>query len=110
MEQNYFKTSVQLTGEQETVMNTDITIRPYAGENQPQVRAFASLLFNGCLMCDNIRIVEENGRFYVSMPRRRLRADEYRDICRPVNRDFRNQLYSAIIDAYRQATPEQAEE
>jgi len=107
MEYNFFRTTVELNGEQDETMNTEITIRPYAGESQPNIRAFASLCFNGVFVCDNIRIVEDGDKLFVSMPRRRIRADEYRDICHPVKREFREQLYAAILEAYQQSEQEQ---
>ena len=66
-------------------------------------RAYASATIDGCLGIRGIKIVEggKDGLF-VSMPSRKTQ-DGYKDICFPVTAEFRNELHSAVLDAYHQA-------
>ena len=50
-----------------------------------------------------IKIVERGKEgLFVSMPSRKTQ-DGYRDICFPVTAEFRNELHTAVLDAYHQA-------
>ena len=48
--------------------------------------------------------IVEGGKegLFVSMPSRKTQ-DGYRDICFPVTAEFRNELHTAVLDAYHQA-------
>lgn len=67
------------------------------------IRAYASATIDGCFGVRGIKIVEggKDGLF-VSMPSRKTQ-DGYRDICFPVTAEFRNELHTAVLDAYHQA-------
>ena len=72
------------------------------------VRAFASLVFGECFKITNIAILEnkEKGELFVSMPRykssQRNEDNEpvYKDVCNPITKEFREELYSLILQAY----------
>ena len=64
----------------------------------------------------NIAILENSeGNLFVSMPRyRSSEVDEknnyiYKDICNPITREFRTELYDAILDGYKNAGNENRE-
>lgn len=75
----------------------------YPSGTQGGIRAYASATVDGCLAIRGIRIIE-GGRdgMFVSMPSRKT-ENGYKEICFPVTREFREQLHSAVLDAYRQA-------
>ncbi len=72
------------------------------------IRAFASLVFGECFKITNIAILEnkEKGQLFVSMPRYRSsqRNEDiesvYKDVCNPITKEFREELYSSILQAY----------
>ena len=72
------------------------------------VKAFASLVFGECFKITNIAILEnkEKGELFVSMPRykssQRNEDNEpvYKDVCNPITKEFREELYSSILQAY----------
>lgn len=72
------------------------------------VRAFASLVFGECFKITNIAILEnkEKGELFVSMPRykssKRNEDNEpvYKDVCNPITKEFREELYSTILQVY----------
>lgn len=66
-------------------------------------RAYASATIDRCFGVRGIKVVEggKDGLF-VSMPSRKMQ-DGYKDICFPVTAEFRNELHSAVLDAYHQA-------
>lgn len=71
------------------------------------IRAFATIVFDNSFKITNIAILEnkENGQLFVSMPRyKTTERDEngsvYKDICNPITKGFREELYGNILNAY----------
>lgn len=63
--------------------------------------AHASVTLNGCFAVRGLSIIRgENGPF-VSMPSYRS-SNGYKDVCFPINKDFREQMHAAVLNAYRQ--------
>ncbi len=79
--------------------------------SEGSVRGFASLVFGDAFKVTNIAILEnsEKGQLFVSMPRYKSNErDEnnsvvYKDVCNPITKEFREELYGQILDAYEQA-------
>ena len=83
---------------------SDIRVRPYESDKS-NTKAFVSVTLGGVFVINNITIVEGKKGLFVSMPQRlqgKGRNAEYKDICFPVTKDFREELYTKILDAYEQ--------
>lgn len=75
--------------------------------NEGNLKGFATVVFSDCFKITNIAILEntERGQLFVSMPRyRSSERDEngnvYKDICNPITKEFREELYGNILKAY----------
>jgi len=66
------------------------------------VRAYASATVDNCLAIRGIRVMEGREGLFVSMPSRKA-GNEYKEICFPVTKEFREQLHGSVLDAYQQA-------
>ena len=71
------------------------------------IRGFAAVVFSDSFKVTNIAILEnqEKGQLFVSMPRYRTNErDEngnvYKDICNPITKEFREELYGNILEAF----------
>jgi stage V sporulation protein G len=72
-----------------------------------KVKAFAQVIFDGCFLVGDIRVLEgKEGTVYVSMPSRRLRNGSFRDIAHPLNTDTRKRLDEAILSEYERVATE----
>lgn len=88
-------------------MNYTIQVNEVKGK-ESNIRAYANLVIDEVFKIANIAIIEnqEKGQLFVSMPRYKTKkVDEdnrpiYQDICYPVTKEFREELYSAILDEY----------
>lgn len=85
-------------------------------KNEGNLRGFATVVFGKSFKITNIAILENsNGNLFVSMPRyRSSEVDEYnnfvfKDICNPITKEFRTELYDAIIEGYKNAGKENNE-
>lgn len=72
------------------------------------IRGFVNVVFNNCFKVSNIAVVEgKAGNVFVSMPRYATsRGDEdYKDVCNPITKEFREELYGVILDTYDTLNP-----
>lgn len=82
-------------------MKVDVKI----GSIRPEgaIRAIASVNLNDCFAIRNVKIMDSSKGLFVAMPSYKAGNGEYKDICFPVTKEFRQQLNDAVIDAYQQA-------
>jgi len=93
--------SAQTAAEQPLPMKVDVKISSIRPEGN--VRAYASINLNDCFAIRNVKVVDSSKGLFIAMPSYKAGNGEYKDICFPVTREFREQLNSAVIDAYHQA-------
>lgn len=82
-------------------MKVDVKI----GSIRPEgaIRAIASVNLNECFAVRNVKVVDSSKGLFVAMPSYKAGNGEYKDICFPVTKEFRQQLNDAVIHAYQQA-------
>ena len=78
---------------------TDIRIRRTYQDSR--LRALVSLTVGGDFAVHDIKIIEGPERLFVAMPSRRDDKGSFRDICHPISAEARQQLESAVLEAYR---------
>lgn len=79
--------------------------------NEGNVRGFASIVLGDSFKITNIAILEntEKNQLFVSMPRYKSNerdennAAVYKDVCNPITKEFREELYGQILEAYELA-------
>lgn len=93
--------AAQTAAEQPLPMKIDVKI----GSIRPDgnVRAYASVNLNDCFAIRNVKIVDSTKGLFIAMPSYKAGNGEYKDICFPVTKEFREQLNQAVADAYQQA-------
>ena len=77
---------------------TDIKIRKFFDEGP--MKAIVSVTLNDCLAVHDIKVIYARDRYFIVMPSRKNPDGTYRDIVHPINAGFRQELESAVIDAY----------
>lgn len=93
--------SAQTAAEQTLPMKVDVKISSIRPEGN--VRAYASINLNDCFAVRNVKVVDSSKGLFIAMPSYKAGNGEYKDICFPVTKEFREQLSNAVIDAYHQA-------
>ncbi len=80
---------------------TEVRISPAKGG---KVRAFASVVFDDCFIVNDLRVIEgREGQVFVTMPARKTRNGQMRDIAHPLNSDTREQIESHVLAEYETA-------
>lgn len=91
----------QTAAEQPLPMKVDVKISSIRPEGN--IRALASVNLNDCFAIRNVKVMDSTKGLFVAMPSYKTGNGEYKDICFPVTKEFREQLNNAVIDAYHQA-------
>ena len=79
---------------------TNIQVKIYRPSPKGPVLADASVTLNGCFAIRGIQIREGKNGPFVSMPSRQVKG-EYRDICFPCTREFKQTFDQTVLEAYR---------
>lgn len=66
------------------------------------VKAFCSVTLYGTIAIRGIRVVEGKNGLFVSMPGSWNRKNEYMDTVFPVTKQAHEELYEAVMQAYKQ--------
>lgn len=85
---------------------TEVRINPAKGG---RVRAFASIVIDDCFIVNDLRVLEgREGQVYVSMPARKSRNGQMRDIAHPLNGDTRQEIEDQVLAEYERALRDSA--
>ena len=80
---------------------TEVRISPAKGG---KVRAFASVVFDDCFMVNDLRVIERReGQVFVTMPGRKTRNGQMRDIAHPLNSETREHIEQRVLEEYESA-------
>ena len=77
---------------------TEVKVKAYEGSGG--LKGFASITFDGCFVVSDLTIREgKNGRF-VSMPSKKKQNGEYKDICFPITKEFRQIIQDEVLKQF----------
>lgn len=90
-------------------MRYAITVNEVKGSNNG-LKGFAAISFGDSFKITNVAIMQnqETGELFVSMPRYKTNEkdekdkDVYQDICNPITKEFREELYGDILKAFEE--------
>ncbi len=80
---------------------TEVRISPAKGG---KVKAFASIVIDDSFIVNDLRVTEaREGQLFVTMPARKVRSGQMRDIAHPLNTETRRVIEERILEEYRTA-------
>ena len=92
-------------------MLTDIRVSPLSQEGRTdKVLAMASCVVSDFIRIDKIKIINGTNGPFVSMPRAKNKAGEWKDTCYPVNADIRKSVNDQVLVKYHEAVAAKASE
>ena len=77
---------------------TSVKIFPIETTNR--LKAFASITIDDSFVVNDLRIIEGDKGFFVSMPSRKDKNGVFRDIAHPINAETRELLEKTVIEEY----------
>lgn len=75
---------------------TEVKVYP-AKETAGRLKAYATIVFDNSFIVRDLKVIEGNKGFFVSMPSRRRKDGTFRDIVHPLNSDMRKNIEEMVI-------------
>lgn len=76
---------------------------------EDKLKAFVSVVFDHCFMVNDIKVIQGKDGLFLSMPSRRKKSGEFKDVAHPLNNETRRMLEEKVLREYRRevddATP-----
>jgi stage V sporulation protein G len=76
--------------------------------DEEKLKAFASMVFDGCFVVRGLKVIKGMRGLFVSMPSRRLPDGSFKDIAHPINNETRRMIEEKVIGKYQEALASQA--
>jgi stage V sporulation protein G len=81
---------------------TEVRISP--ASKGGKVRAFASIVIDDCFIVNDLRVISgREGQVFVTMPARKARNGQMRDIAHPLNSETRREIEARVLAEYEEA-------
>jgi stage V sporulation protein G len=69
--------------------------------HEDKLKAFVSIVFDHCFMVNDIKVIQGKDGLFLSMPSRRKRTGEFKDVAHPLNNETRRLLEERVLTEYR---------
>ena len=80
---------------------TDVRLRKVNSENR--MKAVASVTFDNEFVIHDIKVIESQNELFMAMPSKKTPNGEFKDIAHPINKETREKIQTAILEAYDNA-------
>jgi stage V sporulation protein G len=79
---------------------TEVKVFPIQEE---KLRAFVSIVIDRCFMVNDIKVIQGRDGLFISMPSRRKKNGDFKDIAHPLNNETRRMIEERILNEYEGA-------
>lgn len=70
--------------------------------HEDKLKAFVSVVFDHAFMVNDIKVIQGRDGLFLSMPSRRKKNGEFKDVAHPLNNKTRRMLEERVLAEYRQ--------
>jgi len=85
---------------------TEVKVFPIQEE---KLKAFVSIVFDQCFMVNDIKIIQGRDGLFISMPSRKKKNGEFKDVAHPLNNETRRTIEDKILAEYQRILAERGE-
>ena len=68
--------------------------------NEEKLKAYVSIVFDACFLVSDLKIIQGPNGLFISMPSKRKKNGEFKDVAHPLNRETREMLEKHILAEY----------
>lgn len=79
---------------------TEVRVYPVREE---KLKAFVSIVLDRCFMVNDIKVIQGKEGLFISMPSRRKKNGEFKDVAHPLNQETRSWVEERILGEYHAA-------
>src|SRR3954463_4768536 len=76
---------------------TEVKVFPIQEE---KLKAFVSIVFDHCFMINDIKIIRGRDGLFISMPSRKKKNGEFKDVAHPLNNETRRMIEDRVLGEY----------
>jgi stage V sporulation protein G len=76
---------------------TEVKVFPV---NEEKLKAYITIVLDGCFVVRDLKIISGNTGLFVAMPSKRRKDGAFKDIAHPLNQATRTSMEKTILDAY----------
>lgn len=85
---------------------TEVKVFPIQEE---KLKAFVSVVFDQCFMVNDIKIIQGRDGLFISMPSRKKKNGEFKDVAHPLNNETRHMIEAKILGEYERVLADRGE-
>jgi stage V sporulation protein G len=85
-------------------------VKIYPVEDGGRLKAYATMVFDDCFIVRDLKIIEGDKGFFISMPSRKRKDGSFRDIVHPLNSQTRTDVEKTIVDEFTKSLETKKEE
>ncbi|HET7452520.1 MAG TPA: septation regulator SpoVG [Thermoanaerobaculia bacterium] len=79
---------------------TEVKVHPV---EQDKLKAYVSIVLDNCFLVSDIKVISGPSGLFVSMPSKRKKSGEFKDVAHPLNRETRRWMEERILGEYERA-------
>ncbi len=76
-------------------------VKVYPTKDDGRLKAYATIVFDSSFIVRDLKVIEGDKGFFVSMPSRRRKDGTFRDIVHPLNIETRKMIEDHVIEEYK---------
>ena len=76
---------------------TEVKVFPIQEE---KLKAFVSIVFDQCFMVNDVKIIQGKDGLFISMPSRKKKNGEFKDVAHPLNNETRRMIEEKVLAEY----------
>lgn len=84
---------------------TQVKVFPVEEE---RLKAYVSIVLDDCFLVSDLKVIQGPNGVFVSMPSKRKKNGEFKDVAHPLNRETRERMERRILSEYEKARSEAA--
>ncbi len=78
---------------------TEVKVFPV---NEDKLKAYVTIIFEGCFVVRDLKIISGNTGLFVAMPSKKRKDGTFRDIAHPLNAEMRSNMEKRILKEYEE--------
>ena len=82
---------------------TQVKVFPVEEE---RLKAYVSIVLDDCFLVSDLKVIQGPNGVFVSMPSKRKKNGEFKDIAHPLNRETRERMEKKILSEYEKIRSE----
>jgi stage V sporulation protein G len=85
---------------------TEVKVFPI---HEEKLKAFVSIVFDHCFMVNDIKIIQGREGLFISMPSRKKKNGEFKDVAHPLNNETRRMIEDKVLGEYERILTDRGE-